>query len=266
MPGRYLVRARLPASVDAPVNFVYAPGTTTSTQATAVTLEAGADVVIGITAIAVPAVAVRGRVVDAGGEPVQNATVILTSVDENPDSGRLRRSAVAVCLSRRPIFLERPDGRVGPFRRLGSSRRPLRSSGGGSRSGIAHAGRRSRCRRGRGRHQDHRFTDHQAPALRTNDRSVSLQRARNARSGPVRAEMRPDGEDAHLRKGLAAHELARRRDVRDRCAAWTHTGCRFALRETGSLWRPRSKTAPRTSPTGRSISSPAEPMKMCASG
>jgi protocatechuate 3,4-dioxygenase beta subunit len=75
VPGRYLVRARLPASADAPLNFVYAPRTTTSTQATPVMLEAGGDVAIGITALAVPAVAVGGRVVDAGGDPVQNATV-----------------------------------------------------------------------------------------------------------------------------------------------------------------------------------------------
>ena len=67
VPGRYLVRARLPASVDAPLNFVYVPRTTTSSQATPVTLEAGADVAIGITALAVPAVAVGGRVVDADG-------------------------------------------------------------------------------------------------------------------------------------------------------------------------------------------------------
>ncbi len=82
VPGRYLVRARLPASVDAPLNFVYAPRTTMSTQATPVILDGGADVAIGITALAVPAVAVGGRVVNAGGEPVQNATVTLTSVDE----------------------------------------------------------------------------------------------------------------------------------------------------------------------------------------
>ena len=83
MPGRYLVRARLPASVDAPLNFVYVPRTTTSSQATPVTLEAGAEVAIGITALAVPAVAVGGRVVDAGGKPVQNATITLTSLVEN---------------------------------------------------------------------------------------------------------------------------------------------------------------------------------------
>ena len=82
VPGRYLVRARLPASVDAPLNFVYVPGTTTSSQATLVMLEAGADVAIGITARAVPAVAVGGRVVNAGGDPVQNAIITLTSLEE----------------------------------------------------------------------------------------------------------------------------------------------------------------------------------------
>ena len=82
VPGRYLVRARLPASVDAPLNFVYAPRTTTSSQATPVMLDAGADVAIGITALVVPAVAVGGRVVNAGGDPVQNATITLTSLEE----------------------------------------------------------------------------------------------------------------------------------------------------------------------------------------
>ena len=82
MPGRNFVRARLPASVGAPLNFVYGPRTTTSSQATPVNLASGADVTIGITALAVPAVAVGGRVVDADGAPVQNATITLTSLNE----------------------------------------------------------------------------------------------------------------------------------------------------------------------------------------
>ncbi len=84
IPGQYLVRARLPASVGAPLNFVYVPHTTTSSQATPVNLHAGADVTIRITALAVPAVAVGGRVVDADGAPVQNATITLTSLNEEP--------------------------------------------------------------------------------------------------------------------------------------------------------------------------------------
>jgi hypothetical protein len=87
VPGRYLVRARVPASVDAPLNFVYAPRAITSTQATPVILAAGADVAIRITVVAVPAVAVGGRVVNADGEPVQNATVTLTSLDEDEIPG-----------------------------------------------------------------------------------------------------------------------------------------------------------------------------------
>ena len=120
VPGQYLVRARLPASVDAPLNFVYAPRTTTSGQATLVMLEAGADVAIGITARAVPAVAVGGRVVNAGGDPVQNAIITLTSLEE-PAIPAVSWPGGAACICRRQSSRERPDGRVGSFRRRGSA-------------------------------------------------------------------------------------------------------------------------------------------------
>ena len=60
VPGRYLVRARLPASDDAPSELRLCPWyDETVSEATPVVLESGDDVTIGITALGVPAVRCR---------------------------------------------------------------------------------------------------------------------------------------------------------------------------------------------------------------
>ncbi len=204
VPGRYLVRARLPASVDAPLNFVYVPRTTTSSQATPVVLEAGADLAIGITALAVPAVAVGGRVVDAGGDPVQNATITLTSLEEpaipavyfGPEGPRVSAGI-------NPLESVRTDasGRfVVPGVRQGLYALQAVVRGTGLLTPVVAAGvtevdvRTSTV---------DSLTIKLLPCARMTGRFLfnGLETPDPERSV---VEMRPDGEDAHLRKGLAA--------------------------------------------------------------
>jgi len=204
VPGRYLVRARLPASVDAPLNFVYVPRTTMSSQATPVTLEAGADVAIGITALAVPAVAVGGRVVDAGGNPVQNATITLTSLVEDAippvyfGPGGLHISAGI-----KPLESVRTDesGRfVVPGVRQGLYALQAVVRGPGLLTPVVAAGvaevdvRTSKI---------DSLTIELLPCARIAGRFLFNGLEAPDPERPV-VEMRPDGDDAHLRKGLAA--------------------------------------------------------------
>jgi protocatechuate 3,4-dioxygenase beta subunit len=204
VPGRYLVRARLPAPADAPLNFVYVPLTTTASEATPVVLESGDEVAIGITALAVPAVPVGGRVVDTVGDPVEGATITLTSLDE----------ATAPPAYFGPGGLHRPAGINTPesVRTDGAGRfvvrgvrqgryalqAVIRGTGLGTpvvAAGVAEVDVRTSkidsltvkllpCARITGRFL---FNGLEMPDP---DRSV--------------VEMQPDGEDAHLRKGLAA--------------------------------------------------------------
>ena len=85
-PGRYFVRAMLPAPAGAPLNLVYAPGTTAFGEAIPVVLDAGDELAVGITARPVPTVPVAGRVVNAEGEPVKEAVVSMASLQESPRS------------------------------------------------------------------------------------------------------------------------------------------------------------------------------------
>jgi protocatechuate 3,4-dioxygenase beta subunit len=204
VPGRYLVRARLPASVDAPLNFVYAPRTITSTQATPVILAAGADVAIGITALAVPAVAVGGRVVDADGEPVQNATVTLTSVDEGEIPGGyvgLRWPHVSAGIN--PPESVRTDGSglfLVPGVREGVYALQAVVRGTGLLGPVVAAGV---AEVEVGISTIDSLTIKLLPCARITGRVLfnGLETPDPERSV---VEMRPEGEDAHLRKGLAA--------------------------------------------------------------
>ena len=204
VPGRYLVRARLPASVEAPVNFVYAPRTISSTQATPVILAAGADVAIVITALAVPAVAVGGRVVDDDGEPVQNATVTLTSVDENEiPSGYIGLRWPHVSAGINPPETVRTDGSgrfLVPRVREGLYALQAVVRGPGSLARVVAAGV---AEVEVGTSPIDSLTIKLLPCARMTGRFLfnGLEAP-----DPERAvvEMRPDGEDAHLRKGLAA--------------------------------------------------------------
>jgi Carboxypeptidase regulatory-like domain len=204
VPGRYLVRERLPAPADAPLNFVYLPVTTAVSEATPVVLEAGDDVAIGITALAVPAVAVGGRVVDAGGDPVQDATITLTSLDEDTapaayfGPGGLHRPASIN--TPESVRTDRSGRFVVPGVRQGlyALQAVIRGTGLGTpvvAAGVAEVDVRTSkidsltikllpCARITGRFL---FNGLEMPDP---DRSV--------------VEIRPDGEDAHLRKGLAA--------------------------------------------------------------
>jgi protocatechuate 3,4-dioxygenase beta subunit len=204
VPGRYLVRARLAASADAPLNFVYVPGTTTVSQATPIVLEAGDEVAIGLTALAVPAVSVGGRVVDAGGDPVQDAAITLTSLDEETRAasyfgpGGLHRPAAINTPESVPT--DRSGRFVVPGVRQGlyALQAVIRGTGLGTpvvAAGVAEVDVRTSkidsltikllpCARITGRFL---FNGLETPDP---DRSV--------------VEMRPEGEDAHLRKGLAA--------------------------------------------------------------
>ena len=202
VPGRYLVRARLPASVDAPLNFVYAPRTTASSQATPVTLEAGADVAIGITTLAVPAVAVGGRVVDADGNPVQNATITLTSLEE-PAIPAVYFGPEGLHLSAGidPLKSVRTDGSgrfVVPGVRQGlyALRAVVRGTGTPVvAAGVAEIDVRSSTIGS--------LTIKLLPCARITGRFLfnGLETPHSER--PV-VEMQPEGEDALLRKGLAA--------------------------------------------------------------
>jgi hypothetical protein len=204
VPGRYLVRARLPASADAPMNFVYAPRTITSTQATPVILAAGADVAIGITALAVPAVAVGGRVIDADGKPVQNATVTLTSVDEEEIPGGyvgLRWPHLSAGIN--PPESVRTDGSgvfLVPGVREGLYALQAVVRGTGLLRPVVAAGV---AEVEVGISTIDSLTIKLLPCARITGRFLfnGLKRPDPERSV---VEMRPDGEDAHLRKGLAA--------------------------------------------------------------
>lgn len=203
VPGRYLVRARLPASLGAPLNFVYVPRTTTSSQATPVDLEAGADVTVGITALAVPAVAVGGRVVDANGAPVPNATVTLTSLNEEAvPPVYFGPAGPHVSAGINPLESVRTDGSgrfVVPGVREGLYALQAVLRGTGLRAPVVAAGvaevevRTSTI---------DSLAVQLLPCARMTGRFLfnGLER-----SDPDRSviEMRPDGEDAHLRKDLA---------------------------------------------------------------
>ena len=80
-PGQYYVRSRPSAGPSAALNFIYAPGTTTQRDLTPLTLEPGDEVSVGISLRNLPAVQVRGRVVEASGEPARNVLVTLTALD-----------------------------------------------------------------------------------------------------------------------------------------------------------------------------------------
>jgi hypothetical protein len=204
VPGRYLVRARLPASVDAPLNFVYVPRTTTSSQATLVMLEAGADVAIVITARTVPAVAVGGRVVNADGDPVQNAIITLASLEEPAiPAVYFGPEGPHVSAGVKPLESVRTDGSgrfVVPGVRQGLYALQAVVRGTGLLTPVVAAGvtevdvqtstidsltiKLLPCARITGRFLFN--------GLETPDPERSV------------VEMRPDGEDAHLRQGLAA--------------------------------------------------------------
>jgi protocatechuate 3,4-dioxygenase beta subunit len=204
VPGRYLVRARLPASVDAPLNFVYVPRTTTSSEATPVVLEAGANVAIEITALAVPAVAVGGRVVDAGGDPVQNATITLTSLEEDAiPAAYFGPAGLHLSAGINPLESVRTDGSgrfVVPGVRQGLYvlQAVVRETGLLTRvvaAGVAEVDVRTST--------IDSLTIKLLPCARMTGRFLfnGLETPDPERSV---VEMRPDGEDAHLRKGLAA--------------------------------------------------------------
>ena len=151
VPGRYLVRARLPASVDAPLNFVYVPpynkavghaghvgGRRRRRNRNHGACRAGGGCRWSS----------RGGRRGSGSErndyPDQFGGAAIPAVYFGPEGPRICRHQSS---------RERPDGRVGSFRRPGSSSGPVRSSGGRSRNGSAHACRRSRCHGGRCPHQ-----------------------------------------------------------------------------------------------------------------
>jgi hypothetical protein len=204
VPGRYLVRARLPASVDAPLNFVYVPRTTRSSQATPVMLEAGADVTVGITALAVPAVAVGGRVVNAGGDPVQNATITLTSLEEPAiPPAYFGPEGPHVSAGINPLESVRTDGSgrfVVPGVRQGLYGLQAVVRGTGLRTPVVAAGvaevdvRLSTI---------DSLTIKLLPCARISGRFFFNRLETPDSERPV-VEMLPEGEDAHLRKGLAA--------------------------------------------------------------
>jgi len=213
VPGRYLVRARLPASVDAPLNFVYAPRTTTSGQATLVMLEAGTDVAIGITARAVPAVAVGGRVVNANGDPVQNAIITLTSLEEPAiPAVYFGPEGPHVSAGVNPLESVRTDGSgrfVVPGVRQGLYALQAVVRGTGSLTPVVAAGvtevdvQTSTI---------DSLTVQLLPCARITGRFLfnGLETPDPERSV---VEMRPDGEDAHLRQGLAAMTTNRLADA-----------------------------------------------------
>jgi protocatechuate 3,4-dioxygenase beta subunit len=204
VPERYLVRARLPAPADAPLNFVYVPLTTTASEAAPVVLESGDEIAIGITAPVVPAVPVAGRVVDTAGDPVKGATITLTSLDEatTPPAyfgpGGLHR----------PPGINTPDSvrtdGAGHFvvrgvrQGLYALQAVVRGTGPGTpvvAAGVAEVDVRTR--------QIDSLTIKVLPCARLTGRFLfnGLETTDPDRSV---VEVRPDGEDAHLRKGLAA--------------------------------------------------------------
>jgi len=204
VPGRYLVRARLPAPADTPLNFVYVPLTTTASEATPVVLESGDEVAIGITALAVPAVPVAGRVVDTAGDPVRDATISLTSLDE--------ATAPAAYFGpgglHQPPAINTPEsvrtdaaGRFvvrGVRQGLYALQAVIRGTGVGTpvvAAGVAEVDvRTSRI---------DSLTVNLLPCARITGRFLfnGLETPDPDRSV---VEMRPDGEDAHLRKSLGA--------------------------------------------------------------
>ena len=204
VPGRYLVRARLPASAGAPLNFVYVPRTTTSSQATPVDLQAGADVTIGITALAVPAVAVGGRVVDADGTPVKNATITLTNLNEEAiPPVYFGPAGPHVSAGINPLESVRTDGSgrfVVPGVREGLYALQAVVRGTGLRTPVVAAGV---AEVEVGTSTIDSLTIKLLPCARMTGRFLfnGLETPDPERSV---VEMRPDGEDAHLRKGLAA--------------------------------------------------------------
>ncbi len=204
VPGRYLVRARLPASAGAPLNFVYVPRTTTSSQATPVDLQAGADVTIGITALAVPAVAVGGRVVDADGTPVKNATITLTNLNEEAiPPVYFGPAGPHVSAGINPLESVRTDGSgrfVVPGVREGLYALQAVVRGTGLRTPVVAAGV---AEVEVGTSTIDSLTIKLLPCARMTGRFLfnGLETSDPERSV---VEMRPDGEDAHLRKGLAA--------------------------------------------------------------
>ena len=165
-------------------------------------LEAGGDVAIGITAHAVPAVAVGGRLVDAGGDPVQNATVALTSLDEHAiPPVYFGPEGPHVSAGINPLESVRTDGSgrfVVPGVRQGlyALQAVVRGTGLGTpvvAAGVAEMDVRISA--------IDSLTINLLPCARMTGRFLfsGLETPDPERS----VEMRPDGEDAHLRKGLA---------------------------------------------------------------
>jgi protocatechuate 3,4-dioxygenase beta subunit len=203
-PGRYLVRARLPAPADAPLNFVYGPRTTAVSEATPIELQAGDEVAVGITALAVPAVPVSGRVVDTAGDPVPDAIVSLTSLDEETapaayfGPGGLHRPAAvntpeSVRTDRSGRFVVR-----GVRQGLYALQAVVRGTGLGTpvvQAGVAEVDILAST--------IDSLTIKLVPCARITGRFLfnGLETTDPDRSV---VEMRPDGEDAHLREGLAA--------------------------------------------------------------
>ena len=200
-PGRYFVRAMLPAPADAPLNLVYAPGTATFSEATPVVLDAGDEFALGITARSVPTVTVAGRVVNAQGEPVKDAAVSLASLQESP-----RWSVVPVLQG--PIRIDDPksvrtdaDGRfvVRSVREgLYALQAVVRGPEDGApvvAAGVAEVDVRTRT--------VDRLVITLTPCARIIGRFLfnGLEAPDPARS---QVGMQPSGEDAHLRKGLAS--------------------------------------------------------------
>jgi hypothetical protein len=165
-------------------------------------LEAGGDVAIGITALAVPAVAVGGRVVDAGGDPVQNATVTLTSLDEpaippvyfGPEGPHVSAGI-------NPLESVRTDGSgrfdvAGVRQGLYALQAVVR--GGSSLTPVVAAGV---AEIDAGTSTMDSLTIKLLPCARMTGRFLfnGVETPDPQRS----VEMQPDGEDPHLRKGLA---------------------------------------------------------------
>src|SRR4029079_13228462 len=80
-PGQYYLRARPSAPRDAPLNFVYAPGTTVRQDSVPLLLNSGDAVPLGLTLRMAPTVSVSGRIGNARGEPAAGARVTLAALD-----------------------------------------------------------------------------------------------------------------------------------------------------------------------------------------
>jgi len=91
-PGRYFLRVTLPPAGNQQLNYVYAPGVTSTAAATALSVDSGDNVVIGVTAVALPTVNVEGQVVDEAGHHVEGAQIRLRSLDQADPSPEVASS------------------------------------------------------------------------------------------------------------------------------------------------------------------------------